>query len=69
MDLDAIRELMDALEAEADELLELVVNITADPKWALRSKYSYAISLEMMKPYHNTYIDRKGGGNGWNRGY
>jgi hypothetical protein len=69
MDLDAIRELMDALEAEADEWLELVVNITADPKWALRSKYSYAVSLEMMRPYHKTYIDRKGGGNGWNRGY
>lgn len=69
MDLGAIREMLDHLEQEAEEWLDLVVTITADPKWALRGKYSYAISLEMMRPYHNTYIDKKGGGNGWNRGY
>lgn len=69
MDLGAIKDLLNDLEREAEEWLDLVVTITADPKWALRGKYSYAISLEMMKPYHNTYIDKKGGGNGWNRGY
>ena len=69
MDLSAIKALIDDFEAQADDWLDLVVTITADPKWALRGKYSYALSLEMMKPYHNTYIDKKGGGNGWNRGY
>ena len=52
MDFDALRRLMDDLEHEADEWLELVVTITADPKWALRGKYSYAIYNTYSNPYH-----------------
>ena len=52
MDFDALRKLMDDLEHEADEWLELVVTITADPKWALRGKYSYAIYNTYSNPYH-----------------
>lgn len=69
MDFDAIRDLIKDLETEAEDYLNYIVTITADPEWALRGKYSYAISLEGFKPYHNTYIDKKGGGNGWGRGY
>lgn len=67
MDLSAIKKLLDSLNDEADEWLELLVVLTADPQWALRGKYSYAISMEMFKPYHQTYVDKKGGP--WNRGY
>ena len=35
-DLDAIRKLIADFEKEAEEWLELIVTITADPKWALR---------------------------------
>lgn len=69
MDFDALKALIDDLEEQADEWLDNIVTITADPEWALRGKYSYALSLEFSKPYHNTYIDKKGGGNGWSRGY
>ena len=34
------------------EWLELIVTITADPKWALRGKYSYAIYNSYCNPYH-----------------
>jgi hypothetical protein len=52
MDFNALKRLMDDLEHEADEWLELVVTITADPKWALRGKYSYAVYNTYCKPYH-----------------
>lgn len=65
MDLDAIKKLLDNLTAEAEDWLELVATITADPKWALRGKYSYAVTNKTYRPYHRTLIDR----NGWDRGY
>ena len=65
MDLAAIKALIDDLENEAEEWLELVVTITADPKWALRGKYSFAITNKMYRPYHPTLIDQTG----WSRGY
>ena len=68
MDLGAIKNLINDLGKEADDWLSLVVNLTADPEWALRGKYSYAISMEMFKPYHETFISNKGGNN-WSRGY
>lgn len=52
MDFDALRKLMDDTEHEAEEWLELVVTITADPKWALRGKYSYAVYNSYSNPYH-----------------
>ena len=52
MDFDALRKLMDDLEHEADEWLELIVTITADPKWALRGKYSYSVYNNYCQPYH-----------------
>lgn len=68
-DLDAIKDLLDLLEEEAEHWVGHVATITADPEWALRGKYSYALAPEYAVHYHNTYIDRKGGGSGWNRGY
>ena len=65
MDLEAIKILLDTLNAEADSWLELVVTITADPEWALRGKYSFAVTNFNYKPYHPTGITT---GN-WNRGY
>ena len=52
MDFSSIKKLIDDFEHEADEWLELVVTITADPKWALRGKYSYAIYNAYSNPYH-----------------
>jgi hypothetical protein len=52
MDFDALRKMLDDLEHEAEEWLELIVTITADPKWALRGKYSYAIYNTYSNPYH-----------------
>lgn len=65
MDLSAIKTLIDEFENEAKEWLEIVVTITADPQWALRGKYSYAITNQNYKPYHSTLIDKTG----WSRGY
>lgn len=65
MDLAAIKALIDDLEKDAEEWLELIVTITADPKWALRGKYSFAITSKIYRPYHPTLIDRTG----WSRGY
>lgn len=65
MDLDALKHFLDDLDTEAEDWLELVVVITADPQWALRGKYSYAIMNQAYKPYHPTLINRQG----WDRGY
>ena len=69
MDFGAIQKLLDSLDKEAEDWLNQIVTITADPEWALRGKYCRAVDLSNYKPYHDTYIDRKGGGNGWGRGY
>jgi hypothetical protein len=68
MDFDALRKLMDDMEHEADEWLELVVTITADPKWALRGKYSYAVYNTYSNPYHKISWYRKGYDN-YSRGF
>ena len=65
MDLNAIKNFLDYLEKEAEDWLDLVVTITADPQWALRGKYSYAVINQAYKPYHPTLIDRQD----WSRGY
>ena len=52
-DLNGIKKLIDELSHDAEKWLELVVTITADPKWALRGKYSYSIYNGFSKPYHN----------------
>lgn len=54
MDLDAIKGLIDDFTGQADEWLELVVTITADPKWALRGKYCYSTYNMYSTPYHRT---------------
>ena len=54
MDFDGIRKLINEFEHEADKWLELVTTITADPKWALRGKYSFAIYNQYSSPYHKT---------------
>lgn len=51
-DFDALRKMLDDLENEAEKWLELVATITADPKWALRGKYSYAVYNAYSNPYH-----------------
>ena len=51
-DLDAIRALINDFEEEAEEWLELIVTITADPKWALRGKYCYSTYYTYSNPYH-----------------
>ena len=56
-DFDKLKELIDEYEREAEEWLELVVTITADPKWALRGKFAYNIYNTGTHPYHRT---------GWN---
>ena len=52
MDYDGLRKLISELEGIADDWLETIVTITADPKWALRGKYSYAIYNTYSNPYH-----------------
>lgn len=69
MDFGAIQKLLDHLDKEAEDWLNQIITITADPEWALRGKYSRAIDIPGYKHYHDTFIDSKGGGNGWRRGY
>ncbi len=52
MDFDGLKGLINELDHMADEWLELVTTITADPKWALRGKYSYAVYNAYCNPYH-----------------
>ena len=51
-DFNALKKLIDDLEHDADEWLQTIVTITADPKWALRGKYSYAVYNSHSNPYH-----------------
>jgi hypothetical protein len=53
MDFDGLKELIKTWEEEAEMWLDLVVTITADPKWALRGKYSYALFNSYAHPYHH----------------
>ena len=65
MDLDGLKGLIGELDHIADEWLETIVTITADPKWALRGKYSYAIYNTYSNPYHKISWYR----NDFNRGF
>ena len=53
-DFAAMKAFIDGIEREADEWLELVVTITADPKWALRGRHFYSKMHIRNHPYHNT---------------
>lgn len=68
MNFEAIHKLLDDLNTEAEDWLGLIISITADPAWAVRGKYSYAITMENYRPYHNTMMTT-GRNDGWNRGY
>lgn len=52
MDFDGLKSLIGELEVIADDWLKVVTTITADPKWALRGKYSYAVYNTYCNPYH-----------------
>lgn len=65
-DLKAIKALLDQAKKDYEEWLELIVTITADPKWALRGKWAIPISTPNNKYYglyHKTHL------NGYSRGY
>ena len=68
-DFDAWRKLMDDFEKEADEWLELVITITADPKWALRGKYCYSTFYTNSNPYHRIQWGQSPHKDNFNRGY
>ena len=57
-DFNAMKKLIDDLEKEEEEWLELVVTITADPKWALRGKYCYSTFDTYSNPHHRTLWGR-----------
>ena len=68
-DLDTIRRLIADFEKEADEWLELIVTITADPKWALRGKYCYSVYNTYANPYHRIRWGFPPHNSDYNRGY
>ena len=68
-DFDALRGLINDYEKEADEWLELVVTITADPKWALRGKYCYTTFYTNSNPYHRIQWGQPPHNSNYNRGY
>ena len=68
-DFDAIKALIDDFEEEAEEWLELVVTITADPKWALRGKYCYSVYHTYSNPYHRIRWGFPPDNSSYNRGY
>ncbi len=68
-DLDALKALIDDFEKEAEEWLELVVTITADPKWALRGKYCYSTYYTYSNPYHRIRWGMPPHNSDYNRGY
>ena len=69
MDFDGLRELIKTWELEAEEWLELVVNITADPKWALRGKYCYSTYNTYANPYHRNRWGFNPDKSSYDRGY
>lgn len=69
-DLDAIKALIDDFEKEADDWLELVITITADPKWALRGKYCYSTYYTWTtNPFHGTHWGRPPHDTDYRRGF
>ena len=69
MDFDGLRDLIKTWEEEADEWLNLVVTITADPKWALRGKYCYSTWYTQANPYHRIHWGQRPHNTDYNRGY
>jgi hypothetical protein len=68
-DFGAIKAMIDDFENEADYWLELVVTITADPKWALRGKYCYSSFYTNSNPYHRIQWGYPPHNGSYNRGY
>lgn len=68
-DLDGIKDLLDSFDREAEEWLQILVTITADPKWALRGKYCYTAFYTSSNPYHRIQWGQPPHSNGFNRGY
>ena len=68
-DFGAIKALIDGFEKDAEEWLELVVTITADPKWALRGKYCYSTFYTNSNPYHRIQWGYPPHNGSYNRGY
>jgi hypothetical protein len=68
-DLDAIKALLDEFDNEAEEWLELVTTITADPQWALRGKYCYSTYNTYANPYHRIHWGLPPHNTDYNRGY
>ena len=68
-DLDALKALIDDFDKEAEEWLELIVTITADPKWALRGKYCYSAYYTYSNPYHRIRWGFPPHNSDYNRGY
>ena len=69
MDFDGLRDLIKTWEEEAEEWLNLVVTITADPKWALRGKYCYSTWYTPANPYHRIHWGQRPHNTDYNRGY
>ena len=69
MDFDGLRDLIKTWEDEAEEWLNLVVTITADPKWALRGKYCYTTWYTQSNPFHRIHWGQKPHNTDYNRGY
>ena len=68
-DLSALRALINDFEKEAEEWLELVITITADPQWALRGKYCYAVYNTYTNPFHRIHWGNPPHNTDYNRGY
>ncbi len=69
-DLDAIKALIDDYQKEADDWLELVITITADPKWALRGKYCYSTYYTWTtNPFHDTHWGKPPHDTSYRRGF
>jgi hypothetical protein len=68
-DFDALKDLINDYEKEAEEWLELIVTITADPKWALRGKYCYSTFYTNSNPYHRIQWGQPPHNSNYNRGY
>lgn len=65
-DLKYLKDLLDDFEQEAEDWLEMIITITADPQWAVRAKTSRAITYKFSKPYHKYPVDGYSRG-GYNR--
>lgn len=61
-DLKYLKSLLDDYRKKADEWLEKIITITADPQWAVRGKYSHAYDYKFANHYHKYPV------NGYKRG-